>query len=157
MGTPLCQGVTRPQLILAVVSAEILQMRLTSPSPSSGCMKSTLMLVKRLRLWWREVFCRFIVSCQIAGNEHWEVVGPQRSPSGSFPNIGLKDQLKSVDSTEFSQCDSPTTTHMLRSNGCPRSFFVQGPSYVDWSVELVWLWQIKFSTHASLGRDWSLL
>jgi hypothetical protein len=37
------QGVTRPQLILAVVSAEILQMR--STSPLSGCTMSTIMLV----------------------------------------------------------------------------------------------------------------
>ncbi len=48
------QGVTRPQLILAVVSAEILQMRLTLPS--LGCTMLTLMLVKRLSPWWREVF-----------------------------------------------------------------------------------------------------
>jgi hypothetical protein len=48
------QGVTRPQLILAVVSAEIFQMRLTSPS--SGHTKSTLVLVKWLSLWWQEVF-----------------------------------------------------------------------------------------------------
>ncbi len=48
------QGVTRPQLILAVVSVEILQMRLTSPS--LGSMKLTLMLVKQLSLWWQEVF-----------------------------------------------------------------------------------------------------
>ncbi len=54
------QGVTRPQLILAVISAEILQMRLTSPSP--GCTKSTLMLVKWLSLWWREVFFYNVLS-----------------------------------------------------------------------------------------------
>jgi hypothetical protein len=66
------QGVMRPQLILAIVSAEILQMRLTLPS--SRCTKLTLMLVKWLSLWWRELFCRFIVSRQIAGNECWEVV-----------------------------------------------------------------------------------
>ncbi len=48
------QGVTRPQLILAVVSAEILRMRLTTPS--LGCTKLILMLVKWLSLWWREVF-----------------------------------------------------------------------------------------------------
>jgi hypothetical protein len=48
------QGVTRPQLILAVISAEILQMKLTLPS--LGCTMSTLMLVKLLSLWLREVF-----------------------------------------------------------------------------------------------------
>ena len=48
------QGVTRPQLILAVVSAEILRMR--STSPSLGRTKLTLMLVEGLSLWWREVF-----------------------------------------------------------------------------------------------------
>jgi hypothetical protein len=53
------QGVMRPQLILAVVSAEFLQMRLASPL--SERTMSTLMLVERLSLWWREVFCQFIV------------------------------------------------------------------------------------------------
>ncbi len=48
------QGVTRPQLILAVDSAEILRMRLTSPL--LGRTKLTLMLVKQLSLWWWEVF-----------------------------------------------------------------------------------------------------
>jgi hypothetical protein len=48
------QGVTRPQLISAVISAEILQMR--STSPSSGCTMLTLMIVKWSSLWWREVF-----------------------------------------------------------------------------------------------------
>ncbi len=66
------QGVTRPQLILALVSAEILRMR--SRSPSSGRTKSTLMLVKRLSLWWREVFLKMYCLPQIAGNERWEVV-----------------------------------------------------------------------------------
>jgi hypothetical protein len=66
------QGVTRPQLILAVVSADILRMRLASPL--LGQTKLTLMLVKRLSLWWGDFFCRFIVSHQIAGNEGWEVV-----------------------------------------------------------------------------------
>jgi hypothetical protein len=48
------QGVTRPQLILAVVSAEILQMR--STLQSSGCTKLTLMLVKQLSLLWPDFF-----------------------------------------------------------------------------------------------------
>jgi hypothetical protein len=47
-------GGTRPQLILAVVSADNLRMRSTLPSP--GGTMSTLMRVKGLNLWWREVF-----------------------------------------------------------------------------------------------------
>jgi hypothetical protein len=54
------QGVTRPQLILAFVSAGILRMR--STLPSSGRTKLTLMLVKRLSLWWREVFFDDVLS-----------------------------------------------------------------------------------------------
>jgi hypothetical protein len=48
------KGVTRSQLILAVVSAEILRMR--STLPLLGCMMSTFMLVKRLSLWWWDIF-----------------------------------------------------------------------------------------------------
>jgi hypothetical protein len=76
------QGVTRPQLILAVVSAEILRMR--STLPSSGCTMSTLMLAKWLSLWWRD-FCQFIVSGQIAGNECWEVVTGPRHGRSALP------------------------------------------------------------------------
>ncbi len=66
------QGATRLQLILAVVSAEILQMRLTLPS--LGCTMLTLMLVKWLSFWWQKFLFQFIFSRQIAGNERWEVV-----------------------------------------------------------------------------------
>jgi hypothetical protein len=48
------QGVPRPQLILPVISAEILGMR--STLPSSGRTKSTLMLVKGLSLWLLKFF-----------------------------------------------------------------------------------------------------
>ena len=86
------QGVTRPQLILALVSAEILRMR--SRSPSSGRTKSTLMLVKRLSLWWREVF--LTMYCLPPNSWKWALGGGALS---LFLTIWSKSILKHTAST----------------------------------------------------------
>jgi hypothetical protein len=52
----------------------------------------TLMLIKQATLWWREVFCRFIVSRQIAENEHWEVVGALKWGLAEMVLWSVRDQ-----------------------------------------------------------------
>jgi hypothetical protein len=53
-GTPLCQGVRKPQLILACKASK--SYLALETFPSSGCSILTLMLVKRLSLQWQEHF-----------------------------------------------------------------------------------------------------
>jgi hypothetical protein len=68
IGTPLCQGVRRPHLILACWLPKILPAIITLPS--SGRLMSTEMLgSKWLILWWWDIIlCLFILSRQIDGD-----------------------------------------------------------------------------------------
>ncbi len=108
------QGVTRPQLILAVVSAEILQMR--STSPLSGRTMLTLMLVKQLSLWWWEVF--LTIYCLPPNSWKW-VLG------GGGPNGGqdLHNSVKPVRFLKHKKCawEALSTTGVNVSTRRPRS------------------------------------